>query len=73
MADLLIRDVPNELVLALDAKADALGLSRVEFLRRTISREVAISTDSVTEQHLFDLIPLLPDLADEEIMRGAWR
>lgn len=73
MADLLIRDVPAELVLALDAKADALGLSRVEFLRRTISREVAISTDSVTEQHLFDLLQLLPDLADEEIMRGAWR
>ena len=73
MADLLIRDVPNELVLALDAKADALGLSRVEFLRRTISREVAISTDSVTEQHLFDLVQLLPDLADEETMRGAWR
>jgi hypothetical protein len=59
--------------LDLDAKADALGLSRVEFLRSTISREVAISTDSVTEQHLFDLIQLLPDLADEEIMRGAWR
>jgi hypothetical protein len=58
MADLLIRDVPAELVLALDAKAISLGLSRVEFLRRTISREVSISTESVTEQHLQALAQL---------------
>ena len=75
MADLLIRDVPAELVAALDAKAVSLGLSRVEFLRRTISREVAISTESVTEQHLAALVELLPDLADEEVMgaRGSSR
>jgi plasmid stability protein len=73
MADLLIRDVPAELVAALDAKAVSLGLSRVEFLRRTISREVAISTESVTEQHLAALVELLPDLADEEVMGGAWK
>ena len=73
MADLLIRDVPAELVSALDAKAISLGLSRVEFLRRTISREVSISTESVTEQHLEALAQLLPDLANEEIMGSAWR
>jgi plasmid stability protein len=73
MADLLIRDVPTELIAALDAKAVSLGLSRVEFLRRTISREVAISTESVTEQHLAALVELLPDLADEEVMGGAWK
>jgi hypothetical protein len=73
MADLLIRDVPAELVAALDAKAISLGLSRVEFLRRTISREVSISNESVTEQHLQALAQLLPDLADEEIMRSAWK
>jgi hypothetical protein len=27
----------------------------------------------VTEQHLQALAQLLPDLADEEIMRGAWK
>jgi plasmid stability protein len=73
MADLLIRDVPAELVTALDAKAVSLGLSRVEFLRRTISREVAVSTESVTEEHLAALVQLLPDLGDEEIMGGAWK
>jgi hypothetical protein len=29
--------------------------------------------ESVTEQHLRALAQLLPDLADEEIMRGAWK
>jgi len=72
MADLLIRDISPELVNALDEKASALGLSRVEFLRRTLSREAQVSVDSVTEAHLVALLELLPDLADEEIMRGAW-
>jgi hypothetical protein len=29
--------------------------------------------ESVTEQHLEALAQLLPDLADKEIMRGAWK
>lgn len=72
MADLLIRDLAPELVIALDAKAKTLGISRVELVRRTITREIAISSESVTEQHLEALINLLPDLGDPEVMRGAW-
>ncbi len=72
MADLLIRDVSAELVSALDSKAAALGLSRVEFLRRTLTREAQVSGGSVTEAHLASLLEILPDLSDEEIMRGAW-
>lgn len=72
MADLLIRDLAPELVIALDAKAKTLGISRVELLRRTITREIAISSESVTEQHLAALVKLLPDLGDPEVMRGAW-
>jgi hypothetical protein len=72
MADLLIRDLAPELVVALDAKAKTLGISRVELVRRTITRDIAISTDSVTEQHLAALVELLPDLGDAEVMRGAW-
>ena len=70
MADLLIRDVPAELVAALDAKAVSLGLSRVEFLRRTISREVAISTESVTEQHLAALVELEFATTTGDLCRG---
>jgi len=72
MADLLIRDLAPELVIALDAKAKTLGISRVELVRRTITRDIAISAESVTEQHLAALTELLPDLGDAEIMRGAW-
>ncbi len=72
MADLLIRDLAPELVIALDAKAKTLGISRVELVRRTITRDIAISTESVTEQHLAALTELLSDLGDAEIMRGAW-
>lgn len=72
MADLLIRNLAPELVIALDAKARTLGISRVELVRRTITRDIAISSESVTEQHLAALTELLPDLGDAEIMRGAW-
>jgi hypothetical protein len=72
MADLLIRDLAPELVIALDAKAKTLGISRVELVRRTITRDIAISTESVTEHHLAALTELLPDLGDAEIMRLAW-
>lgn len=72
MADLLIRDLAPEIVVALDAKAKTLGISRVELVRRSITREVSVSTESVTEQHLAQLVKLLPDLGDVEIMRGAW-
>lgn len=72
MADLLIRDLSPEVVHALDVKAKTLGISRVELVRRSITREVSISSESVTEQHLAALVELLPDLGDVEIMRGAW-
>lgn len=73
MADLLIRDVSPEILVALDSKASALGLSRVEYVRRTLAQSLAASTESVTEKHLSELLELLPDLADEKIMEQAWR
>lgn len=72
MADLLIRDLAPELVSALDSKALSLGISRVEYVRRTLAREVVVSTESVTEQHLLALTQLLPDPGDAEVMREAW-
>ena len=39
MPDILIRDVPDDVVAAIDAKAQRAGLSRTEYLRRTLSRE----------------------------------
>ena len=73
MADLLIRDLTPEILNALDVRASALGLSRVEYVRRTLAQSISTATESVTEQHLFELLELLPDLADKKIMEQAWR
>lgn len=73
MADLLIRDLTPEILNALDGRASALGLSRVEYVRRTLAQSISTATESVTEQHLFELLELLPDLSDEKIMEQAWR
>jgi len=52
MADLLIRDVPEDVVSALDAQARHLGLSRSEYLRRRLARDAALPDDGVTVQDL---------------------
>jgi len=39
MSDLLIRDVPDDVIAAIDAAARSLGLSRTEYLRRALARE----------------------------------
>lgn len=72
MADLLIRDLSPQLLAALDEKAASLGLSRSEFLRRTLNREAFLITESVTEAHIIKLLDLLPDLASQKVMKGAW-
>jgi plasmid stability protein len=45
MADMLIRDVPDDIVAALDARARRLGLSRGEYVRRRLAQDAAV-TDS---------------------------
>lgn len=72
MADLLIRDLSPEIVLALDLKAKYLGISRVELVRRTITREVTATPGSLTEEHLQQMVKRLPDLGNPEVMRNAW-
>jgi hypothetical protein len=41
MTDVLIRDVPEEVVAVLDAHAARLGLSRTEYLRRRLAQDAA--------------------------------
>ena len=40
MPDILIRDVPENVIALLEQRARHLGLSRTEFLRRMLAREV---------------------------------
>lgn len=73
MAQLLIRDVPDEVIAALDARAAKLGLSRSEFLRRRLAQEAAVGVTSVTVDDFRRLAEDFPDVLDEQIMRGAWK
>ena len=72
MTDVLIRDVPDEVVAAIEDKARRLGLSRTEYLRRQMLR-VATSTEApVTAESLRQFSQRFSDLGDPEVMRGAW-
>jgi plasmid stability protein len=73
MADLLVRNVPADVVAALDAGAAQLGVSRNEYVRRRLNQELQQRDESVTEAHLRNLLILLPDLADKNVMDAAWR
>jgi hypothetical protein len=71
MTDILIRDVPDDVVAAIDASAGQLGLSRTEYLRRTLT-QVARRPAAVTVEQLRRFGSRFADLADEDLMRQAW-
>ncbi len=72
MPDILVRDVPEEVVEALDARASRLGLSRSEFLRRRLAQEASRGPQPVTVEHLHAFAETFADLNDAEVMKGAW-
>ncbi len=71
MPDILIRDVPEDVVAAIDRRAKELGLSRNEFLRGVLRRERRRS-GTVTVDDLRKMAEALADLDDPEVMRQAW-
>jgi hypothetical protein len=72
LTDVLIRDVPDDVVAAIEDKARRLGLSRTEYLRRQMLR-VATSTEApVTAESLQQFSRRFSDLSDPDVMRGAW-
>ena len=71
MPDVLIRDLPDHVVAAIDAKAQRLGLSRNEYLRRQLAAE-ARPHAQVTVADLKRSAEVLADLDDPSTMAGAW-
>jgi len=71
MTDLLIRDVPDDVVVAIDTNARRLGLSRSEYLRRALA-QVAHRPGAVTVEQLRRFEDTFADLADDDLMRQAW-
>jgi hypothetical protein len=72
VTDLLIREVPDDVLAAIDGNAKRLGLSRTAYLRRALARESALSGRRVGREHLSRFTDLFADLDDPEIMRRAW-
>ncbi|MEX0592907.1 MAG: antitoxin [Nitriliruptoraceae bacterium] len=72
MTDLLIRDVPDDVVFAIDAKAKRLGLSRTEYLRRQMARAATTAEGAVTVESLRQFSDAFADLGDDDVMRKAW-
>ncbi|MCY4631247.1 MAG: antitoxin [bacterium] len=71
MVDILVRDVPDDVVAAIEVNARAVGLSRVEYLRRLLERERTTGGD-VTVESLRRFGETFCDLADGDVMRSAW-
>ena len=72
VTDILIRDVPDEVLVAIDGKAKRLGLSRTAYLRRALERERFESSGPVTVDTLERLASLTADLGDPGVMSDAW-
>jgi len=73
MADVLLRDVPDEVLAALDAHAARLGLSRSEYLRRRLAQDAAQVPGTVSVDDLTQFATVFEDLADPDVMSAAWQ
>ncbi len=72
MTNILIRDVSDEVLAAIDAKAQRVGLSRAAYLRRALERERAYGSGPVTLDQLERVSKLAADLDDPAVMSDAW-
>lgn len=71
MPDILIRDLPEHVLAAIDANAQRLGLSRNEYLRRQLASGVA-EPPKVTVEDLARSARTFADLNDPDVMAQAW-
>ena len=72
VADILIRDIPDDVVAAIDAKAQRAGVSRSEYVRRALSRQRPDTEATVSVSDLEQFAERFADLDDGEVMGRAW-
>ncbi len=72
VANVLIRDIPEDVLVAIDANAKRMGLSRVEYLRRTLTRERTVFGRHVGVEDLAGFSDAFADLGDPDVLRRAW-
>lgn len=72
MSDLLIRDVPDDVLAGLDARAAELGISRAEYIRRRLAQDARTSRKTVTREDLQRSAQATAGLLEKDLMREAW-
>lgn len=72
MSDVLIRDIPDEVLAALDGLASRLGLSRTEYIRRRLAQDARTARTTVTRDDWRRFADTYGDLADPAVMHRAW-
>lgn len=72
MSDVLIRDVPDDVLASLDAIATRMGLSRTEYIRRRLAQDARTAHVSVTTANLRRFTREAAGLRDPDLMREAW-
>ena len=72
MSDVLIRDIPEEVLAGLDAHAARLGLSRSEYIRRRLAQDASATTVAVSVADLQRFADQFTDLTDATVMGAAW-
>jgi plasmid stability protein len=73
MADMLIRDVPDDVVAVLEARARRLGLSRSGYVRRRLAQDAAVPDSPVSAVDLVRFAESFSDLANPDVMSQAWQ
>ncbi len=73
ITDVLIRDVPEDVIAAVDAHAGRLGLSRSEYVRRRLAQDAAVHDTTVSVEDLARFADVFGDLANPDVMSRAWR
>ena len=73
MADVLIRDVPDDVIAAVDAHASRLGLPRSEYVRRRLAQDAAARDTAASVEDLGRFAEAFGDLADPDVVSQAWR
>jgi hypothetical protein len=73
MTDVLIRDVPDDIIAILDAHARRLGLSRSEYVRRRLAQDATTAGSPVSVEDLARFADAFGDLADPDVMSQAWK
>ena len=72
MSDVLIRDVPDDVLAALDLLSTRLGLSRTEYIRRRLAQDAHTARITVSTSDWRRFADAYRDLGDASVMDRAW-